>query len=136
MFAICLLGGINFAFPDVCLTPIPTPVGPIPIPIPYPNIAIRMMGIPSQVTNLILFMPAHNLLTFVPLTMGDFMGLMMCPLSGMIMGPCRSLLGSFKTLMFGPPATKMLDLGGSNGIMPGAFGVCVISFQFKVIILG
>ena len=30
--------GISIAFPDVCITPIPSPAGPVPTPIPYPNV--------------------------------------------------------------------------------------------------
>ncbi|WP_405023256.1 PAAR-like domain-containing protein [Marinospirillum sp.] len=30
VFATTQMGGMNLGFPDVCLTPIPSPVGPIP----------------------------------------------------------------------------------------------------------
>jgi hypothetical protein len=46
MFANCSMGGMQFAMPDVCLTPIPSPAGPIPTPIPYPNTAMLPMAIP------------------------------------------------------------------------------------------
>lgn len=135
VFAISQMGGMNMAFPDVCLTPIPTPVGPIPIPIPYPNISTPLTAIPSQFRVLTLAMPNHNLLTITPLSMGDTAGLMMNPLSGMIMGPTRHMLGSFKTFFGGLPATRMLSLSGQNGIMPGSFGLALVPSQIKVMVL-
>lgn len=127
--------GMNFAFPDVCLTPIPSPVGPIPTPLPYPNIAMPMTAIPSQFKVLILAMPAHNLMTVTPMSNGDNAGLMMNPLSGMVMGPSRHLMGSFKTLFGGLPVTKMLNPTGQNGMSPGSFGMTIVPSQIKVMAL-
>ncbi|MDU0111684.1 DUF4150 domain-containing protein [Psychrosphaera aquimarina] len=135
VFATTQMGGLNMAMPDVCLTPIPSPVGPIPTPIPYPNIAVPMTAIPSQVKVLTLAMPNHNMMTITPMSNGDNGGLMMNPLSGMVMGPQRQLLGSVKTFMGGLPANKMLGLSGQNGIMPGAFGMTLAPSQVKVMIL-
>lgn len=134
-FANTQLGGMNFAFPDVCLTPIPTPVGPVPVPIPYPNISMPMTAIPSQFKVFTLAMPNHNLMTIAPMSMGDNAGLMMNPLSGLVMGPTRHLLGSFKTFFGGLPATRMLSLSGQNGVSPGAFGAELVPCQFKLILL-
>ena len=53
MFVNTQMGGLDFGFPDVCLTP--TPVGPIPIP--YPNMAMPMTAIPPTA--------AMNVLTVV-----------------------------------------------------------------------
>lgn len=135
VFAITQMCGLNMAFPDVCLTPIPTPVGPIPIPLPYPNISTPVTAIPSQFKVLTLAMPNHNLMTFTMLSLGDMTGLMLNPLSGMIMGPTRHLLGSFKTFMGGLPATRMLSLSGQNGVMPGSFGLALVPSQIKVMVL-
>ncbi len=125
------MAGMDFAMPDVCLTP--TPVGPVPIP--YPNIALPMTAIPSQFKVLALAMPAHNLMTTVPMSNGDNAGVSMNPLSGMVMGPRRHLMGSFKTLIGGMPCTKMLSPTGQNGMSPGAFGMSLAPSQVKVIVL-
>ena len=125
------MGGMNLAFPDVCLTP--TPVGPVPIP--YPNIGLPMTAIPSQFKVLIMAMPAHNLMTTVPLSNGDNAGVNMNPLSGMVMGPCRHLMGSFKTLFGGMPVTKLLSPSGQNGMSPGSFGATLTPSQIKVMAL-
>ncbi len=126
---------LNFAFPDVCLTPIPTPVGPVPVPIPYPNISLSPTAIPTQFTVFHMAMPAHNLMTMIPLSNGDNAGLMLNPLSGLVMGPTRHLMGSFKVLYGGMPNTKMLDPTGQNGFMPGSFGMSLSPSQFKVMVL-
>jgi len=135
VFATTQMPAINMAMPDVCLTPIPSPVGPIPTPIPYPNIAVTATAIPSVVNVLTLAMPNHNMMTITPMSNGDNAGLMMNPLSGMVMGPQKQLLGSVTTFMGGLPANKMLGLSGQNGIMPGAFGETLSPSQVKLMIL-
>jgi hypothetical protein len=125
------MAGFDFAMPDVCLTP--TPAGPIPIP--YPNIALPNTAIPSQFKVLILAMPAHNLMTVVPMSNGDNGGVNMNPMSGMVMGPRKHLMGSVKTLMGGMPVTKMLSPTGQNGLSPGAFGASLAPSQVKVMAL-
>lgn len=59
--------GISQGFPDVCLTP--APPGP-PVPIPYPNIAMHAMAAPACVTILLSGLPALNMGSIIPMTMG------------------------------------------------------------------
>jgi hypothetical protein len=125
------LAGLHFAFPDVCLTP--SPVGPIPVP--YPNLAVPNTAIPSQLKVMVTAMPAHNLMTTVPVSNGDNAGVALNPMSGMVMGPCRHLMGSVKTLMGGMPVSKMLCPTGQNGMSPGAFGMTLAPSQVKVMAL-
>ena len=96
MFANCQLGGMNFAFPDVCLTP--SPVGTIPIP--YPNIGMGVTANPATACKKIylMCMPAHNLPTLIDLSMGDNPGVLMGVASGMVMGPYKHLMGSVGVL--------------------------------------
>lgn len=135
MFAKTQMAGLDFAMPDVCLTPIPSPAGPIPTPLPYPNMALPMTAIPSQFKVFTMAMPNHNLMTVTPMSNGDNVGVMMNPLSGMVMGPARNLLGSFKTMIGGLPATTMLKPAGQNGMSPGAFGVSLAPSQVKLMVL-
>lgn len=135
MFVNTQMAGMNFAFPDVCLTPIPTPAGPVPTPIPYPNTTMHMTAIPSQVKVLVLAMPAHNMLTVTPMSNGDNSGVNMNPISGMVMGPSKHLMGSIKVLYGGLPVTKMLNPTGQNGLSPGAFGASLAPSQVKVMVL-
>ena len=126
---------MNFAFPDVCLTPIPTPAGPVPTPIPYPNTAMGNTAIPNVLNILVGAMPAHNLMTITPVSNGDNSGVNMNPMSGMVMGPSKHMMGSVKTLFGGLPVTKMLSPTGQNGMSPGAFGASLVPSQIKVLAL-
>jgi hypothetical protein len=127
------MGGLNFAFPDVCLTP--TPVGPIPIP--YPNLAMPMTALPptASLKVLTVVMPTHNLITTVPLSNGDNAGVNMGVASGMVMGPNRHLMGSVKTLIGGSPVTKMLSPTGQNGMSLNIPGISLVPCQVKVMVL-
>jgi len=135
MFVITQMAGMNFAMPDVCITPIPSPAGPVPTPIPYPNTALPNTAIPSQVKVLILAMPAHNLMTVTPMSNGDNAGVNMNPVSGMVMGPSKHLMGSMKVMYGGMPVTKMLNPTGQNGMSPGAFGSSLAPSQVKVMVM-
>ena len=135
MFAKTQMGGLDFAIPDVCLTPVPTPAGPVPVPIPYPNLALPMTAIPTQFNVMTVCMPNHNLATITPMSNGDNGGVMGNPLSGMDMGPSKNLVGSFTTLIGGMPATTMLKPSGQNGLSPGALGMSMLPSQVSLMIL-
>ncbi len=131
-FVNCNLGGMAFAFPDVCLTP--SPVGPIPLP--YPNISTSVMAIPSQFTTMLTCMPAHNLMTVVPMTNGDNAGVSMGVASGMVMGPERALKGSTNLMLGCIPAKRaLMDMTGHNGMAPNIVGMTILPSQFKFISL-
>ena len=133
MFANCQLGGLPFAFPDVCNTP--SPVGPIPIP--YPNTAMGMTANPATACKKIYVscMPAHNLGTQVPMSMGDNAGVAGGVASGMMMGPCKHIMGSLGVFHEGAPATKMTSPTGQNGMSMNAPGMTLVPSQVKVMIL-
>lgn len=121
MFANTQMGGMNTGFPDVCLTPIPSPAGPIPTPIPYPNISLGMMGVPAVYNVLFGGTPAHNLATIVPVSNGDNGGLLGGVASGTVMGPTRTLTGAFTVLVGGMPASRMTSMTLQNSTnCPGA----------------
>lgn len=132
MFANCSLSGMNFAMPDVCLTP--TPVGPVPIP--YPNIAMLPMALPPtcSLKHFISMMPAHNMATMVPMTMGDNAGAVGGVMSGMMMGPSRNIMGSMKVFTGGLPATKMLSPAMQN-LTNAPSGITLVPSQVKVLIM-
>lgn len=129
-FAKTQMLGLDFGFPDVCLTPIV-----VPVPIPYPNIALPMSAIPTQYKVLTMAMPNHTSTTITPLSNGDNAGVNMNPASGLFMGPGRNLLFSFSTFLGGMPSTRMLDMSGQNGPTPGAVGLSLVPSQFKSMIL-
>ncbi len=132
MFANCQLGGMNFAAPDVCKTPAP----PAPfVPIPYPNMAMGLTAIPNCFKVMIMAMPAHNLLTKIPISNGDNPGVMGGLISQVFMGPSSHLMGSLSTMYCGLPATKMTSPTGQNGLPFNAPGMTVVPSQTKVIIM-
>ncbi len=115
MFANSQMMGLDFGFPDVCMTPAVPPV-----PIPYPNIAMGPTAVPSQFTILILAMPQHNMATTTPLTNGDNAGVLMGVASGLVMGPSRHLTAAFTVLVAGMPATRLTSMSLQNSTnVPG-----------------
>ncbi len=132
MFANCQMGGQNMATPDVCLTPIPSPAGPIPTPIPYPNIAMPPTALGFAVNVLISGAPGHNMMTNIPMSNGDNAGVNMGVASGMVMGPCRHTMGSVGVFIGGSPATKMASPTMQNST--NAMGSTLVPSQVRVMI--
>ncbi len=128
MFANNQMGGIDLAFPDVCLTPVP-----VPTPIPYPNIAAGPMGVPAAYNVLWGLAPAHNMSTMVPLTNGDNAGVALGVASGLVMGPSRHLTAAFTVLVGGMPATRMTSMSLQNST--NAPGLRLAPSQVKVLLL-
>lgn len=129
MFANAMMGGMSLGFPDVCKTPV---LG-VPVPIPYPNIAMGPMGVPPVPNVLFGGTPAHNLLTEVPLTQGDDVGVEGGLISQILMGPRSCIDGSFTVLVGGAPATRLTSVTLQNGV--NAPGVCLVPSQLAVLIL-
>ena len=129
MFANTQMMGMDFAFPDVCLTP--TPAGPVPIP--YPNIAMGPMGVPAAYNVLFMCTPAHNMSTSVPLSNGDNAGIATGVASGMVMGPSRPVTGAFTVLLGGMPATRLTSMNIQNST--NAPGARIVPSQTKVLLL-
>lgn len=128
MFANTQMMGMDFAFPDVCLTPTPAPV-----PIPYPNIALGPMGVPAAYNVLFMCAPAHNMGTVVPLSNGDNPGVALGVASGLVMGPDRHLTGAFTVLVKGLPATRLTSMSLQNST--NAPGARIVPSQVKVLLL-
>jgi len=128
MFANTQMMGMDLGFPDVCLTPMPTPV-----PIPYPNITAGPMGVPAAYNVLFMCAPAHNLSTTIPLTNGDNAGVATGVASGTVMGPSRHVTGAFTVLVGGIPATRLTSISLQNSTnCPGAR---IVPSQVKVLLL-
>ncbi|MDS1142240.1 DUF4150 domain-containing protein [Pusillimonas sp. SM2304] len=128
MFANCQLMGLDLAFPDICKTP------PALLPIPYPNLAVGPMGIPNAWNILLMGMPAHNLLTTIPMTNGDNAGLALGLISPSVMGPSRHITCVPNVLFKCIPATRLTSLAVQNRC--NALGMRVVPSQIKVVLLG
>lgn len=131
MFANTQMGGMDMAFPDVCLTP--APPAPAPIPIPYPNIANGPMGVPAAYNVLMGLAPTHNMSTVIPLSNGDNAGIATGVASGMVMGPVRHLIGAMTVLVGGMPVTRMTSPSLQNST--NAPGMRIAPSQVKVLVL-
>jgi hypothetical protein len=127
MFANTQMGGMDLGFPDICKIP------PIAIPIPFPDIALGPLGVPAVYNVLFMATPAHNLLTFIPITFGDTPGLMLGLISQTVMAQSRPILGSFRVLVGGLPATRMTTINIQN--LFNSPGMRIVPSQIKVIIL-
>ncbi len=130
MFANCSMPGMDIGLPDVCLTPF----GPAVVPVPYPNFGMKVTALPptTNMKHLITFMPSHNIVTTLPTSLGDFSGVLLGVMSGMIMGPVRNTRCSMKVITGGTPATRMLDNSLQN-LTNVPSGMTLVPGQFKVV---
>jgi dolichol kinase len=126
-FANCQLGGIDFAFPDICLTP------PLPIPVAYPNFGFGFMAIPNVLHILFAALPAHNMGTIIPITFGDEAGSFGGVCSGTVMGPSRHITGVLTFFIAGFPATRVSSLTQQN--LTNAIGMRILCSQPKIILM-
>src|SRR4029079_13141320 len=85
-----------------------------PVPIPYPNFALGPIGIPPAPNVLFTCTPAHNLLTTIPITLGDQPGIALGVASGMVMGRAPRLTAMFPCLVDGIPAQRLTSIGLHN----------------------
>lgn len=136
MFAATPMGGMSFAFPDVCKTP--APPAP-PIPIPYPNMAQWPMANPGTAATKvkILNMPALVLNSATMRTNGDEPGVAGGVISSMFGDQCAFKLGVMKVLIEGKPCATLLKMTGHNGMnanMPA--GTMIAPSQAKVMVMG
>ncbi|MEZ4445447.1 MAG: DUF4150 domain-containing protein [Polyangiaceae bacterium] len=129
MFANSQMGGMDFGFPDVCLTPPPAP-GP-PVPVPYPEIGMGPMATPAQTKVLFACTPAHNLATSIPQTNGDNVAVAGVA-SGTVMAASRPLTGAFTVLVVGAPVSRLTSANLQNSTnRPGAR---IVPSQTKVLV--
>lgn len=126
MYANNNLGVMNMGFPDVCTTP---PA----VPTPYPNIAVSVTHIPSQFNVFIGIGISENLMTQGTVSNGDNSGVMLGVASGLVMGPDRSVLGSFQTFVGAIPATHLTSINIQNST--NAPGLSLTPAQFVTLLL-
>lgn len=130
MFVNTQMGGLDTAFPDICLTPVPAPV---PVPMPYPNVAAGPMGVPAAYNVIVSGAPAHNMATVIPLSNGDNPGIALGVASGVVMGPARTIVPAMTTLIAGMPASRVTSVTIQNST--NIVGMRTIPSQTTVLIL-
>lgn len=127
MFANTQMMGLDLGFPDVVLTPPPM------FPVPYPNAATGPLGVPAAYNVLLTAAPAHNMLTTIPLSMGDLPGTTGVA-SGITCGPQRHLTASFTAFVGLAPGTKMTSMSLQN-LINCPVGCRIVPSQPKVLLL-
>lgn len=126
-------GGQCMAAPDVCLTPMPPPVGQAPIP--YPNTA--MLNQAQKTSKKVKFMSKEvvTLKSEIPKSMGDEAGTGKGVMSGMNMDKVAFKLGSSTVKIEGQPCIYLTSMSAHNGMNANApAGAQIAPSQTKVII--
>lgn len=109
--------GMNMGFPDVCLTP----AGPAVVPIPYPNMAMNAMAAPFCPTILLSFMPALNMGSIIPMTLGDQPGVA----NPLFMQMGMYTMGNPVVMLMGLPAIN-LTCPTTGNAMNNALGAVLV----------
>jgi len=126
-------GGQCMAAPDVCLTPMPPPVGTVPVP--YPNTA--MLNQAQKTSKKVKFVNKEvlTLKSEIPKSMGDEAGTNKGVVSGMNMDKVTFKKGSTMVKIEGQPCIHLTSLSAHNGMnanMPA--GAQIAPSQTKVIV--
>lgn len=93
--------GMNFCFPDTCLTP-------PGVPVPYPNFAPHSLAVPFSPNVMICALPALNILSRVVTTFGDEPGTL------------HPLLKQFGSFLVGAPNVAINMMPGIHLTLPTA----------------
>jgi len=126
-------GGNCMAVPDVCLTPMPPPVGQAPIP--YPNTA--MLNQAQKTSTKVKFVNKEvvTLKSEIPKSMGDEAGTGKGVMSGMNMDKVTFKMGSNTVKIEGQPCIYLTSMSAHNGMNANApAGAQIAPSQTKVII--
>lgn len=125
------MGGLCFAFPDVCKTP--TPGGPVPIP--YPNLSQPMLAVNTSTKVFVQLMPAVTLKSQIPISNGDEAGCLGGVASNVFIGPTSFSKGSMKVMVEGMPWVQLTSMTRQNGTVPNhPAGAVIAPSQTKVLI--
>jgi hypothetical protein len=137
MFMLNSGGAMAQAVPDVCITPVPSPTGPVPTPMPYPNLANTSMADPGGLVSkvLVVGMPALNLASKITMSNGDEAGVQGGVVSGVFGQQVAFLMGSVKVMVGGKPAVRLSAPTGHNGSPPNAVGAVIAPSQTVVMVM-
>ena len=78
-------------------------------------------------------MPAHNMATFTPITLGDQPGVLGGVISQTFMQQSRHLTGAFTVLVKGTPVTRVTSISLQNRC--NIVGMRLVPSQFKMLVL-
>lgn len=134
MFALTLGSGMDFAFPDVCITP----AAPSPVPVPYPNTSETISTEPAVENVTIDCMPVINQMSVGLMSEGDEAGTLLGVTSLMVSGQTSYSLGCSTIFMGGAPCQRLTSLTKQNcmEVLPNAVGSTIAPSQVTVLTLG
>ncbi len=135
MFALIWGDGMNFAFPDVCNTPL---AAGLPVPVPYPNISETATNVDPMPNVLMDCMPTINMAGVDSVSEGDDAGVQLGVASFIMSGQTGYLVGSVTTLIDGLPAMRLTSVTQQNCMvkLPNSVGMTIEPGQFTVLTLG
>lgn len=133
MFMLSMGAGMDFGFPDVCLTP-----AALGAPLPYPDFSMSATTAPAAYNVLVDCMPTVNLLSKGLVSFGDELGTAGGVVSHLIDGQTEYFVGCATILVDGVPAQRLTSVTGQNslGMLPNAPGLCIAPSQVTVLSLG
>jgi hypothetical protein len=133
MFMLSMGTGMDLAFPDVCLTPMP-----VPTPVPYPNTAMSSTSAPMVPTVLVECTPALNMMSMGLVSLGDQAGILLGAVSHMMSGQTSYNVGCATIMVGGAPAQRLTSVTGQNCLvkLPNSVGACIAPSQVSVLALG
>lgn len=115
--------GMNIGPPDVCLTP------PAPTPVAYINVALNAMAVAFCQNILLSMLPAFNLATKIPITMGDDPGTDgpgPKRVGEFVMGSPKVYFNGLQAIRVTSPTTGNSKNVGGNAQVPSATNVFLI----------
>ncbi len=126
-------GGNCMAMPDVCLTPMPPPVGTVPIP--YPNTAMLNQATKTSTKVKFVSKEVVTMKSEIPKSMGDEAGTNKGVMSGMNMDKVTFKMGSSMVKVEGQPCIHLTSMSAHNGMSANApAGTQVAPSQTKVLV--
>ncbi|MBB1598099.1 DUF4150 domain-containing protein [Achromobacter sp. UMC46] len=113
MQVLCQLPSVGLGFPDVCKTPV--------LPVPHIDVSTSSMGIPVVWNVWLCCAPMHNMVTPIPVTLGDTAGVGGGVISQTFMGQARYMTGAFTVLVRAAPLVRVTSLTVQNTINTPGF---------------
>ncbi len=134
MYVLTTGSGENYAYPDICDTPIVTAAGTVPTYISYANISYSAVAAPYATTVYIDCMPVVTMTSFDTISTGDEVGTYGGLTSFTECGETMYTSGCTTLYMDCTPAQKYGSITGQNclGVLENAVGSCIVPSQYTV----
>jgi hypothetical protein len=127
------MGGMCFAFPDVCNVPDPSTGSPVPTPFPNTGQVPMALDVTCALIVKVLNQAVLHQMSVIPSSDGDQPGVYGGVTSATIMGPVQYRTGSTRVKVEGMGVVTVLHPTGHNGVSANApAGAQVVPSQTTV----